>query len=972
MKALIVSKTRRQLGATIEAITASGQLVRWATPDGDLKIAPVEDFEIGSVWELKTGPARQVLPPHLEDVSVLHGQKLRRSDRTVETIERFLPPHSGGPENLFAGLLQCTPAGAMFISDEGILPQCSLLFWRPDRPLRLEANSKNPRYRYAGAEGDRTLAYVGFQPPLPEIPAGSLISVCLSPWWQSRSCQTDPLRCYAQISGWICPAEPAGCEPQCEPSGARIESMPTADPAEAAADLMPRAIEVLKQTFGFSQFYPVQESVIARVLRRQDTFAVMPTGGGKSLCYQLPALLFPGLTLVVSPLVALMHDQVRQLHELEVAAACLNHTVSIQEYHSTREGVRAGRIKILYVAPETLFRPQTLALLDQTQLTCIAIDEAHCVSSWGHDFRPEYRQLASLRSRFPAAVFLALTATATARVRADICQLLQIPPEGEFVASFNRPNLFLAVESRRNGLLQVLEFLKPRQGQCGVIYCGTRKQTEELAAELCRHGWPALPYHAGLEDEARRLHEERFQQEDAPLMVATIAFGMGINKPNVRFVIHAHLPKDLESYYQEIGRAGRDGLPAHCLLLYGARDSLLHRHFMETGAPSERAGRQERLEALLRFTQASECRRVPLLSYFGETLNPPCGHCDRCVQGASGPGTDATAEAVKFLTCVQLTGQVFGSGHVIAVLRGSRAERIVQRGHDQLACFACGRERSDKAWRELAQEFTHQGLLAQDLEFGGLRLTAKGEEVLAGKTTVLVHHAIGAALTHRSTEATPSSATAPNGLHDPELFEQLRRLRRELADEAHLPPFMIFADRSLIEMAASFPRTESEFLAIQGVGSAKLASYGTPFLEAIRAYCQTRPDTSSNDRKVTPPAIDPVSVDPSTGRRFHEVGALFNSGQTLQQIADRYQGKTETVVQNLHRFVTAGGQLDPEQVLRQSTLTSVERDQVLAEFERLGNERLAPIHEALGGAISYAELHLLRLYLRCRQNHPLP
>jgi ATP-dependent DNA helicase RecQ len=953
MKTLIVAKTRRGVGACVGGITEKGQSIRLVAADADTNEHAGLEYGVGEVWDLETAPAPEILPPHVENLLVLSAHKLRRSEKLTATVERFMPPFAGGPEGLFDGLLQPTAAGALYITEKTGVPQHSTMFWRPDKPLQLDCSGKRIRYRYPTTDGGRALVFVGFQEPLQEIPAGTLLRVSLAHWWRPRDLPDEPLRCFAQLSGWILASEPP--HPALPVGGTPGEAEP---PLSA---LMRRALQELKQTFGFSQFLPVQQTVITRVVHGQDALAVMPTGGGKSLCYQLPALLFPGLTVVVSPLVALMHDQVRQLHELEVAAACLNHTVANRDYAEIMQGVRNGRIKILYVAPETLLRPEILLLLEQSSLACLAIDEAHCVSSWGHDFRPEYRQLESLRARFPSAVCLALTATATDRVRTDIRRVLQIPPEGEFVASFNRHNLFLAVESRHDGLAQILKFLDSRRGQCGIIYCGTRKQADELSADLASHGWPALPYHAGLEDEVRRRNQERFQKDDAPLMVATIAFGMGINKPNVRFVIHAHLPKDLESYYQEIGRAGRDGLPANCLLLYSRGDAVLHRHFIETGAESERPGRQARLQALMRFAETRECRRLPLLAYFGEGFTPPCGQCDRCVQGApSGPGADATAEAMKFLKCVQATGQVFGQAHIIAVLRGSRAERVVQRRHDQLDSFGTGREHPEKTWRMLAQEFIQLGLLEQELEFGGLRLTPAGGEVLAGKTRVEVPQET------RHGSAAPTGQTGPV---DSELFEKLRILRRELADESNLPPFMIFGDRALIEMATSLPRTEPEFLAINGVGAAKLANYGTEFLEAIRAHCESQ----GLPANATPPvAVISATPGPLAGRRFQEVGALFRSGQGLEQIANRYQGKAETVVQNLHRYVAAGGQLDPERVLSQSALPPVERDRALSEFSRLGLEKLQPVHEALGGTISYAELHLLRLYLLCRQPQAPP
>ena len=548
------------------------------------------------------------------------------------------------------------------------------MFWAPDQPLRLDCEGKRLRYRYPTSDGGRTLTFVGFQEPLPEIPAGTLLRVSLAHWWRPKERPEEELRCFVQLSGWFLETATGCREPLPRgPAPAMVGASASVETAAPAAALQQRALQVLRRTFGFSQFFPVQAEVIVRILQRQDALVVMPTGGGKSLCYQLPGLMFAGLTVVISPLVALMQDQVSQLGAVGVSAACLNHMVPLHEHTAITNRIRRGLIKLLYVAPETLLRPETLVLLEQSRLACLAIDEAHCISEWGHDFRPEYRQLQEVRRRFPQAVCLALTATATPRVREDIRRLLSIAAEGEFVASFNRPNLFLAVEPRHDALAQVLAFLEERRGQAGIIYCGTRKQADELCATLNANGWPALPYHAGLEDALRRHNQERFLHDDAPLMVATIAFGMGINKANVRFVVHAHLPKDLESYYQEIGRAGRDGLRADCLLLYSRGDAMVHRHFIKQGTECERPGREARLQALMRFAEARDCRRQPLLAYFGETLGRPCGHCDNCVQTVKGDLADVTAAAQMFLSCVKLTGQSFGAAHTIAVLRGSRA-----------------------------------------------------------------------------------------------------------------------------------------------------------------------------------------------------------------------------------------------------------------------------------------------------------
>jgi ATP-dependent DNA helicase RecQ len=863
MRILIVAKTRRGAGACVGGISEEGHSVRLIARDAASNERAGLEYEVGEVWEIDSAPDPDIVPPHVENIVVLRARRLRGSQKAVETIHRFMPPLVGGPEKLFDGVAQTTSAGGLYIAQRTGLPHRSTMFWVPDQSLRLDCEGKRLRYRYPTSDGGRTLTFVGFQEPVPEIPAGTLLRVSLAHWWRPKERPEDELRCFVQLSGWFVD-KAAGLREPLRRTGASATVKTTAPPAV----LQERALAMLRRTFGYPHFFPVQSEAIFRILQRQDTLVVMPTGGGKSLCYQLPALLFEGLTVVVSPLVALMQDQVSQLGAIGVPAACLNHMVPIHEYTAITSRVRQGHIRLLYVAPETLLRPEILLLLEQSRLACLAIDEAHCISEWGHDFRPEYRQLQQVRRRFPQAVCLALTATATPRVREDVRRLLNIAAEGEFVASFNRPNLFLAVEPRHDALAQVLAFLETRRGQAGIVYCGTRKQTDDLCAALNANGWPALPYHAGLEDAARRRNQERFLHDEAPLMVATVAFGMGINKANVRFVVHAHLPKDLEGYYQEIGRAGRDGQRADCLLLDSRGDAMIHRHFINQGTESERAGRAARLEALMRFTEARGCRRKPLLAYFGETLSQPCGHCDNCVPTVKGEIMDATAAAQMFLSCVKLTGQIFGPPHIIAVLRGSRAAKVLARRHDRLNVFGSGREYSTEQWRELAQQFIRLGLLEQDFEFGGLRLAPRGWDVLDRKEPVRVPH------------------------------ERAPRAR------------------------------------------AGAAAAGRPSSRAI--------------------------IRPATRRRFHEIGGLFVEGERLEQIALQFGILPETVIQNLRQFHEAGGVLDPARLLASSDLPEGDRARVLRAFERLGHARLAPVYEALSKAVPYAELHLLRLYLVCR------
>ncbi|MEK7684175.1 MAG: DNA helicase RecQ [Verrucomicrobiota bacterium] len=894
MRVLIVAKTRRGAGACVGGITHEGRSVRLVAADAATNERAGLEYNAGEVWEIEFVPDPHLTPPHVENIIVIAARRLKRVENLAPIIHRFMPPVTGGPEKLFDGRLQALPSGALYIAERTGLPSRSTLFWVPDQTLRMDVEGKRIRYRYPTSDGGRTLTFVGFQEPAEVIPGGTLLRVSLAHWWRPMDKPDDELRCHAQLSGWFLPRPSSSTSSrvrEAKVAGVRRDAIPNPLMPPVAADMSPlilppkqsertydpchrseahhapevrgdvvRAREVLKRTFGFADFLPLQQEIITRVLQRRDTLVIMPTGGGKSLCYQLPALLLDGLTVVVSPLIALMQDQVSQLHQLAVQAGFLNSTLSHRDYVAIAHRVRRGEVRILYVAPETLLRPETLVLLEQSRLTCFAVDEAHCISEWGHDFRPEYRHLQQVRQRFPQAVCVALTATATPRVRDDIRRLLKIETAGEFVASFDRPNLFLAVHPRRDGLGQTLAFLGQYRGQSGLIYCSTKKQVDELAVELSTRGWPALPYHAGLEADVRRRHQDEFIRDDATVMVATVAFGMGINKSNVRFVLHYNLPRDLESYYQEIGRAGRDGLPADCLLLHSRADAITIRRFIEEGAESERPGRQARLEAMIRFAEIAGCRRGSLLAYFSEKQERDCGHCDNCLtEEQPAELTDVTEAAQKFLACVQRTGECFGPAHLIDVLRGSRSQRVLARCHDRLPVHGTGREYSAEEWRELARQFIEQGLVEQDLAFGGLRLTDQGRDVLKGEKVFF---------------------SAAHGLTAP------------AADNAAEPE-------------------------------------PTHWLTAKR--------------------------------RFEEIGEAFAAGQSLDELAARFGVKRETVVQNLQRFCDAGHRLDSNRLLQSSTLSLADRERVLAAFARLGHERLAPIHEALGGAVPYEQLHLLRL-----------
>ena len=714
---------------------------------------------------------------------------------------------------------------------------------------------------------------------------------------------------------------------------------------------------MLKDVFGYESFRPLQQEIIGTLLSGRDTLAVMPTGAGKSLCYQLPALLWPRLTVVVSPLISLMQDQVEALLGLNVPAAYLNSTLTFAEQRRLMDRVRSGAIKLLYVAPETLVRPEVLYMLDQTGVDCLAVDEAHCISAWGHDFRPIYRQLAPVRRRFGAAVCLAMTATAAPRVRADIKQSLEIGDAGEYLASFDRPNLFLAAQPRTGGYRQLLSFLREHRDQPGIIYCTTKRMVESVAQRLQTSGYHALPYHAGLDDRTRRDNQRAFVRDEAQIMVATVAFGMGINKSNVRFVVHYNMPASLEAYYQEIGRSGRDGLRADCLLLYHVQDVQAHAQMIDEGAEEERAGRNARLQAMLRFAQAHTCRRPLLLHYFGEEPQEEgCGFCDNCLAQASDqPREDVTEAAQKFLTCVMRTGEMFGVSHIVDVLRGSKSSKVLERRHDLLPVYGAGREHSARRWRALAQQWIQQELLEQDMEHGGLRLTEHGREVLRGERRAYAEPEAQPELEDAPAQRGSTVPSIPS--YDEGLFEHLRTLRRQLAAAANLPPYMVFSDRALAEMAAYLPETPVDFADINGVGRAKLESYGDTFLAAIAAYCVEH----EVPRQQRAPAM-PAPLRPNGGgKRSQEIGSLYAGGASLAALQEMYGVKQSTIVSHLRDYVIEGGVAESERLRAECALPPDKQEKVLMLLGELGGERLGPIYEALEGTVGYEDLHLLRL-----------
>ena len=730
---------------------------------------------------------------------------------------------------------------------------------------------------------------------------------------------------------------------------------------------------LLKTIFGYDSFRPLQTEVIDNALHGRDTLVVMPTGGGKSICYQIPALLFDGLTVVVSPLISLMQDQVQTLRALGAPAAYLNSTLDRRTYAQTMEHARSGALKLLYVAPETLLRDETLRLLGESNLRCLTIDEAHCVSQWGHDFRPEYRQIVSVRERFPEATCLALTATATPRVQADIRETLGFRSEDEFLASFDRPNLFVDVEPKRDYIGQALDFVQAHEGQSGIVYCSTRKGVDELYEVLRGRNVNARPYHAGLDAATRAKNQTDFIRDDVPIIVATVAFGMGIDKPDVRWVLHVNLPQDVESYYQQIGRAGRDGLRADCRLLYSYSDVRTISYFIDQGAANEAPGRRARLEAMVGWAEASQCRRIGLLRYFGEEYkganpNDPdeveglCGMCDNCLAEPV-EQVDLTVAAQKFLSCIVRTGERFGATHIIDVLRGSQAKKILSRGHQNLSTYGIGQDYSTQAWKELARQFIQQGLIEQDMQHGGLSLTEQGRAVLTSGESVL-----GQAPEVSVPSSTSGARPAESLDYDATLFQLLRQQRKALADEAEVPPYVVFADRSLMEMAAYFPQSRESFGAIYGVGAAKLNTYADEFLPLIRDYCEEH-DIREEPRLAS--AASTASASSSSNGssrggddlspRTHTVGNALNQGMSLAELMESINVRPSTVFSHLEKYVRGGYELPAETLRAASTLDAAQQARVLDVYGEVGTEFLRPVHDALEGAVDWDDLKLMRL-----------
>ncbi|WP_338546793.1 DNA helicase RecQ [Pseudomonas benzopyrenica] len=626
------------------------------------------------------------------------------------------------------------------------------------------------------------------------------------------------------------------------------------------------ALRILKDVFGYDAFRGNQARIIERVASGGDALVLMPTGGGKSLCYQVPALLRPGVAVVVSPLIALMDDQVATLLELGVSATALNSTMTGEQQRSVAAQLERGEIKLLYLAPERLVQPRMLDFLKRLPIALFAIDEAHCVSQWGHDFRPEYMQLGQLAEHFPGVPRLALTATADSRTREEMASRLHLEEAERFLSSFDRPNIFYRIVPKEAPRKQLLAFLAERRGDAGIVYCMSRKKVEEVAEQLSNQGFPALPYHAGLPNDVRAANQKRFLNEEGLIMVATIAFGMGIDKPNVRFVAHLDLPKSLEAYYQETGRAGRDGLPADAWMAYGLQDVLLLRQMMQNSEGDERHKRIERhkLEAMLALCEETRCRRQVLLAYFDEHLPQPCGHCDNCIDTVE--TWDATEPARQALSAIYRSGQRYGVGHLVDILLGRETEKIVSLGHQRLAVFGLGKARGEDEWRTLFRQLVARGLAEVDVDgYGGLRLTESCRPLLRGEVRIELRRDPKPQRGRGASSGSSASAASQLVRADErEQWEVLRTLRRKLAEEHSVPPYVIFPDATLLEMLRSQPRSLDEMSRVSGVGARKLERYGQAFLDAL------------NDGGAAPAPVADVR---------HEVLTLVRAGMTPEQAA---------------------------------------------------------------------------------------
>jgi len=701
-----------------------------------------------------------------------------------------------------------------------------------------------------------------------------------------------------------------------------------------ASQIESPALQKLRTVFGYEQFRPMQDEVVEQVISGGDALVLMPTGSGKSLCFQIPALVREGVAIVISPLIALMQDQVMALHQYGIKAAFLNSSLTAQQSAEVERQFSAGELDLLYVAPERLMMPRTLSMLERSPLALFAIDEAHCVSQWGHDFRPEYIKLSVLHERFPTIPRIALTATADEATQREIIERLALHDARVFNNGFDRPNIqYRIAENSGNARDQLYRFIRnEHDGEAGIVYCLSRKRVDDTAAWLSRKGLRALPYHAGLGNEVRQKHQERFLREEGIIIVATIAFGMGIDKPDVRFVAHLNLPKSIEAYYQETGRAGRDGLPSNTWMSYGLQDVITLRQMQEGSDANETFKRNERhkLDSMLGLCELTSCRRQALLRYFGDTLDAPCGNCDNCL---APPETwDATVAAQKALSCVHRTGQRFGVNYLIDVLRGSDADRIKQFGHEKLTTYGIGKEHTAVEWRTLYRQLISHGLLSVDLEgHGGLRLTNESRPVLRGETQLLLRK-----LTKKLSSGKQRSKTPFGKAADTDFWNALRDKRKQLAETQGIAAYMIFHDATLMEMVDRRPQTLEQLGLISGVGAKKLEAYGDEFLSVITQF----EGTSSDD------------INDSTA----ETIKLVCDGMKPLEIAHKRDLTLNTVYTHLANAI-AQSEIELEDVVE---LDEKSLKAIRFAIEQCDDDKLKPVYDALDGEFDYGVLRCVK------------
>jgi ATP-dependent DNA helicase RecQ len=701
----------------------------------------------------------------------------------------------------------------------------------------------------------------------------------------------------------------------------------------------------LKTVFGYHEFRSPQQEVIERVVTGEDVFLVMPTGGGKSLCFQVPALHRDGVAIVVSPLIALMKDQVDALIANGVSAAVLNSSLTSAEVGRVFQQLDSGKLDLLYVAPERLMMSDFLERLGSLKLSLFAIDEAHCISQWGHDFRPEYTQLGRLRPLFPSVPIVAMTATADPETRKDILAQLGLPDASVFVAGFDRPNITYTVIPKQKPLVQLGSFLSGRRDEAGIVYALSRKRVEQVAERLQQAGFSAAAYHAGLPDEERKRVQNAFRKDDIRIVVATVAFGMGIDKPNVRFVVHYDMPKSVESYYQETGRAGRDGLPSEARMLFGRGDVMTARMLIETRDNAERVKIElQKLNAMVGYAEALTCRRRALLSYFGDQRDHDCDNCDICTDPPQ--KFDASEQAKKALSCVYRVDERFGMMHVIEVLRGSKNQRVLELKHNQLSTYGIGADTPVPEWENIFRQLIHLGYLAQDFtRFGVLKLTPAARPVLKGETTVI----LGKPRDAVQTVERGKKRAGGRKDYDQALFDALRATRKKIADAASVPPFVVFSDATLAEMARSRPKDSRALLQVSGVGEHKLRQYGKAFLDVLKAWSQ-----ENEEQKVSGLSDKDLALSISDTQK--ETLRLYREGLDLPGIAAQRGLKSSTISAHLEELLNIGAEVDLLKFISDSDSIPLIRE----KLKKIGPLGLSELKEGLPESVGFDDIRLVR------------